>query len=259
MKSLKYFLILFLFLCCKKKSTNIKEPFFLNSSPTQGISPININDDENGNTFQPNCDAQFLMDTSAWCEIVQKESLLLEDVDKYWVPQYEFDIGKQFNYKNEAGQSLTLTLTKKGHLLVNRILNSERCEENSDKMRGHCYESEIFYIILKNEVEDIEFYIEMAATKDFFFEGKEIPNSVLKILKASNGRYEGALLWVEEFDRTEQLFMATEFATTQTLLDRNFENVIHNPRPAVDDYFYNKEYGLIAFEDATDVLWVLAE
>ena len=64
---------------------------------------------------------------------------------------------------------------------------------------------------------------------------------------------------IGRFDRTEQLFMQTEFATEITLLNRIFENVIHNPRPVVNDYFYNKEFGLIAFEDAEGELWVLEE
>ena len=67
------------------------------------------------------------------------------------------------------------------------------------------------------------------------------------------------MVWAEEFDRTEQLFMLTEFTTERTLLNRTFENVIHNPRPVADDYYYNKECGLIAFDDDEEVLWVLEE
>jgi len=36
-------------------------------------------------------------------------------------------------------------------------------------------------------------------------------------------------------------------------------SLIHNPRSVVNDYYYNEECGLIAFEDEEEVLWVLEE
>lgn len=255
MKIFKYLLflaILFSFACKKERIQNpIPEPFCLNSSPSMGVSPIDVN----GSVA--NCNTQFPIDTSRWCEIIPKETLLLEEEAKCWVPQYQFDIGQSFTYNNAAGQSITLTLTDKAHLLGNRIYTSERCETNANKRKGHCYESELFYITLKDATNKIEYYIEMRATKIQFADTTEINTPELLIMAVLSNNARGALLWDKEFDKTETLYQLTEFSEEITLLNRTFENVICNGRPVVNKAYYNKEFGLLGFEDDEEVLWVL--
>lgn len=257
MKSLQYFVILVLFISCTKESRdaiNIQVPFCLNSSPTLGVSPIDLD------SSSPNCNAQFPIDTSQWCEIIPKETLLLGEDAKCWIPQYQFDIGKTFTYNNTADQSITMTLTDKAHLLVNRIYNSEACEENDSQRKGYCYESELFYITLNDAINNIEYYIEMRARMIPFADTAAMATPELLIMAvSSNKEAKGALLWDKEFDKTGGLYQLTEFSEEKTLLSRTFTNVICNARPLVNKAYYNKELGFLGFEDDGEVLWVLQE
>lgn len=251
MKIFKYsILIIILFsLGCKKDQDNaitITTPFFLDSSPTRGVSPVSFLSCDN---------IEFPIDTAVYCEFIQGEQLLLTEVTKYWVPQYQFDIGEKFNYKNENGQTLEFTLTTKENLLVQRlqVKPGGNCKENPDKQIGYCQEVEIFYVILENQATGINLYVEMGMTVIAPLNGDEFIQGEISIWQlVPDGFAGGRRLWDEEFDKTQELFMISNFEEEKILLNQTFQNVLNN-----GPYFYNKELGLIAFKDADDVLWVL--
>jgi len=247
LKHILFFAILFSFGCKKERNLNpIPAPFFLDSSPTIGESLFDFGD----------CDNPPSRSNVEFCEIVQQEQLLLTDVTKSWVPQYQFDVGTQFKYKNQAGQTLELTLTAKEHLLVERIQNRERCEENSDEFRGLCHETEIFYILLENEDKGIKLYVEMGMSfQTFAFSDPTFVQGRLLFAKLTpEGNKDGRFLWDEEFDESSSLFMITDFEEESVLLNRTFQKVLSK-----DLYFYNKQFGLVGFIDDFNELWVLDE
>lgn len=244
-----YALCLFIFLSCKKDSITIQELFFLDSLPQKGISPIDMDDD-----YVSSCETSIVpLDTTAWCEYVQGETFRLTDTTKYWVPQYQYELGEIFSYKNSNGQTLDLTLKRKEHLLVKRIEKRERCEENSDKLRGYCHEIEMFYVVLENPNRGYNIYIEMGMSLQTFVDSdKEFIQGKLLILTLAPGGYQGWKLWAEEFDKSKSVYQLTDFYEELTLLNRTFKHVISE-----GGYFYNKELGLVAFEDNNSTLWVL--
>lgn len=250
------FVILIFFIACTKESTefNLKAEFCLDTTPSLGISPNDIDSD-----FTTKCNGDFTIDSSNFCEVIQKETLLLENTAKCWIPQYQYDIGKIFTYNNASGQSINLRLSNKGHLLVNRITEGERCELDSTKRVGHCNEIELYYISLIDSENEIEYYIEMR-TRMIPFDDIDIFSPELLIVAVlSQNDARGALLYDKEFDATELLYMHTEFSENKTLLNRTFSNVICNARPIVNKAYYNKEIGLLGFEDDSEVLWVIEE
>jgi len=250
LKHLLFFTILFSFACKKERNpipNPISEPFFLDSSPKVGVPLLPVG----------SCETPELLLSDRYCEVIQGgEQYLLTDVTKYWVPQYQFDLGTKFRYKNEAGQTLELNLTNKDNLLVKRIVEFESCSENSTQRRGTCNEVELFYIVLENEAKGVKLYVEMgmylqtfASSDPEFVQGRIIASTF-----TPDGPTDSYILWDEEFDESGSLFMITDFEEESILLNRTFQKVLSK-----GPYFYNKEFGLIAFRDEFNELWVLDE
>ena len=222
--------IFFVIICligCQEDSSDMMDqidyqfPFCIETSPSAGISPIDLNGD-----FGQTCDDQTGVDQAEWCEIVPAETLLLGENAKCWMPQYQFEIGKSFTYNDANGQSKNLTLTDKDHLIVKRIYNSESCDEEAEKRSGLCYDSELIYIVLKDSENEIEYYIEMRNRMIRFAEDKLIATPELFIVAVlSNNDARGALLWDREFDATRELFNLTDFNGRKVLLNQEFFNV----------------------------------
>lgn len=255
MKALKYLIIITVLLSCEKKNepqpqpnyVAVPDPYCLSSAPVPGILPI-------GDT----CDtAQMAMnpDPSFWCDVIHVDTLLLSEISKCWIPQFKFDIGEIFEYKNSSNQTIELTLTDKNHVLAQRILDSEECD-SSEYNLGLCYDIEAYYITLENEEKSIKIYIEMGIdlfrNPDPEYHGK--PDIELRILRINSNGYQGTRLRAEEFDTSPNVL--SKFEEEKALLDRTFQNVYK-----ASNYYYTKEIGLIAFNhgNGTNNQWVLQD
>lgn len=246
LQRLLFFAILFSF-GCKKERNPIPEPFFLDSSPKVGVPLFPVR----------SCEMPELLIGDRYCEIIQGgEQYLLTDITKYWVPQYQFDLGTQFRYRNETGQTLELNLTSKDNLLVKRIMTYESCSEDPNQRLGYCDEVELFYIVLENEAKGIKLYVEMGMYLQTFGFGEEefVQGRIIASRFTPDGPTDSWILWDKEFDESGEIYKHTNFDEEKIMLNRTFQNVLSK-----GPYFYNKELGLIGFRDEFNELWVLDE
>ncbi|MEM7375046.1 MAG: hypothetical protein AAF587_41010 [Bacteroidota bacterium] len=248
-----YLFMLFVLIGCQRSpGLGPAELFFLDSTPSPGVSPVDANND----LF--NCGgAVYPTDTSSrYCEFVQGEDFPLPEAAKYWLPQYSFAIGTNFRYMNKDSETIELSLTEKEHILVNRVMHRDSCAAYPDKRTGICHEIELFYVILENAEQDLKMYVEVGVTQfknpgpDPFF----TPQGQIWLSRLTSEGTFSQWMWPEELDESEFQYQLFDFAEEQTILNRTFDNVWSR-----NDWYYSKEIGLLAFQDGEDVLWVLQE
>ena len=142
---------------CDNTSSLSPQPFCLESTPTEGISPIDVEG------WPASCDASLPLDTSVYCSLIPEERLPLTDLAKCWLPQYQFEIGRKLFFRNEGGDIQPFTLNHKEHLLARRVNFYDPCPEDTTKFIGHCYEPELYYFILESDDTDLRLYVESAS------------------------------------------------------------------------------------------------
>lgn len=249
MKQLIYFISFLTFWGCKKDSEMNQESlppeYCITSTPMSGNLPVGYS-----------CNIEelsMLPDPHYYCDVEHVGTLMLPEVSKCWIPQYQFEIGQTFEYQNSQGEKIELTLSEKNHVLDPEILDQEECDTANYNL-GLCYDVETYYIMLSNEDEEIKLYIEMGIdlfrSEDPEYDGK--PDVLLRILKIHSTGYTGWGIRAEEYDNSP--YILSPFEEKMTLLDKEFNNVYRAGK-----YWYTKEIGLIGFRDDENVRWVLQD
>ncbi|MEL6863181.1 MAG: hypothetical protein AAFP19_02125 [Bacteroidota bacterium] len=214
------------------------DPYCLSSLPISGVLPIGDTCEED--TLSP--------EYVRWCDVIQMDTVMLEESSKCWIPQYQFDIGKEFYYEKESGDLAMFTLTDKGHIFSQKVLKTEACD-TSEYALALCYTIESYYIILENFDDQIELYIGMSLDriKGSDPDYKDNIDEKMHIYKIHDYGYSGNRLQVEEFDDTP--YMLNAFEEEKRFRDQTFKNVYR-----AGQYYYTKEVGLIAMNNGK---WIL--
>ena len=198
------------------------------------------------------------------CEIISFGTFALTEESKAYMPQYCIDAGGQISFENVSGQQIIFDVIRKRYHTSNSTHNTFRpCESDSTKHIGYCVDNERLAITLESTDPPLELTISMRTIPDI--NTTEIGN-IGDMLEIS--RRTGDNSFVLEFSAVvSQRTLSYAAAYNQEFLDvveivgQSFQDVFRNDiTNHVGDpfqYYYNEEYGLLAFTDSEGVTWRL--
>ena len=203
-------------------------------------------------------------DTS-WCELIDIDDVwFLNEDSKAWLPQYCLDEGNNVQYRNELGQQLEFSVTRQNAITRTGHNGFDQCASDSTKAYWYCSKSETLSVSLTNADLDIRFNIII---------GKEVERPIQQDYRLGDAIE--IWLWQNSPFNIEQLFhhvveqgdldytapINLEYFESLELGGYTFSEVysMYFTSPFEKDYqvYYNKSFGLIAFNDPDDHTWVL--
>lgn len=185
----------------------------------------------------------------------------LEDSSKLYMPQFCEEIGNILVYEDNKGNTLNFKLAFKSFFKTYGSQTKDYCMNDSSKYIINCINVEKATLLLKSETANLTLAIDICtiiSRKD------SVPNQIADILEVS--RYIGPNYYTTELtsiinQRTYPIseFPRQEQSPSLIINDKKYFNVLSNdisswPYPSFK-YFYNIEFGLIAFKDLFGVTW----
>jgi len=250
MKKIIIVIISLYFLSCEKE-------------PEVPLSPYNCSLALINPTFLSSCQTASPFIFMYYCQLTHIGDYNFTDSTKLFIPQYCEDINKIFTFEDGSGAKINLEIVSKSYIRTYATQALDHCINDTTKWVGYCINTEYANIMLKSINSDRNFNIELHTR---LAKNRPVPSEIADLLDIS--RMTGLNNYTVEFSsiisqRTYSISKLDrqEFYSSIILHGRKYLNVMSNdisnwPYPSFK-YYYNKEFGLLAFIDLNKILWCI--
>ena len=197
-----------------------------------------------------------------FCEIFHIDEFHLDEPSKEYMPQFCLNIGDEIKYKNESGKIIEFRVSRKEFTKeINTYNTNQKCNSDSAKTIGYCFEVEDVSQILTSSDNNLVFGIRLCTMPENDFPYKGRFGDVLHI-----SRYIGDNRYIIEFNaeiskRTFSFdtYSLQEFYNVLNINGEEYTNILSIDVTKYQSpsfkYYYNKEIGLVAFKDTLGTIW----
>ncbi len=263
---MKYLLLSTLFLLvlvsCKKEEENPQRVVFELGKCFNGTVP--------GNFTMEHDDSNF--DTNLYCgKIFAETHFPLSDKACEWISNYCCEENKEFPYVNELGERIFLSIENRSPVLM-KAPTSIPCENQPDKKTTYYHYFEMARVYLKSSLSEQSIVLniwpsfedilsdtpKLGSRMDIYnyLERTEISSPLdIPHNNIENRSYRFPADWI---NLTKPFPYEYQYLPEIEILDKTFFEVYTHEEDLKGFYtkiYYNKEYGIVSFVDATGMQW----
>lgn len=196
------------------------------------------------------------IDSTIFCEIISVGEASLSDRTKEFLPFYCLETGMIIEYINDVGEILAFTLKQKDYF-VNDLISVAKIQCEDEKVIGYCLKTEFAKIYMETE-DNIGLLIELNTRPDIFDVKAENYGDILTIVRNPGVVEMSVIIDPRSLSHnidTQEFY--TQLTVGGNLYNEVFSHDISSSQIDTYKYYYNKDFGLFAFEDEREVTWVL--
>ncbi len=251
MKSYFYLLLLAVFFSCSDddpETSNLSQRLMCLEDERDILLP------------EPECDN---LSTSAFfCELIEVGEFDLLDSSKEFMPYACEDTGTTYTYQNPEGDLLTLEQTAFSFIKTSStLLINDSCENDTINNKGLCIIGENIFVSLRSDISPLQIQIRLKVLPDFDISNLGGVGDFLEITRKTgqNAFRRDIQLLLDQRTLNFEPSPLQEFYDTIILNGQEFNNVFSQDISVITSptykYYYNKESGLVGFEDLFGVIW----